>query len=116
MDDEHGLKMQMSLLKGITTGALIKELMARGALRGYGSSEYLPGVVAERFAGVEENLRTLVRAKQVDKLAQVLVDEGVIDFTERRVADTDPAAPPNDMIYEAEFLTLDPKAEMGSLG
>jgi len=103
-------------LKGVTTGAMIKELMARGALRGYGSNEYVPGIVQERFAQSMDDLRRYVRARQVDALARALVHENIVDYTERRAAATDPSAPPNDLIFGVELLTLAPKADMGGLG
>jgi hypothetical protein len=113
---ENEEKFNTDHLKGVTTGAMIKELMARGALRGYGANEYVPGIVQERFAQGMDELRRYVQARQVDSLARSLVNENIVDFTERRVADTDPSAPPNDLIFGVELLTLDPKADMGGLG
>ena len=95
-------------LKLIPAKDIVRELIERGVLRAMGATEYVPGIVRQRMAMEPAAFARIVEAKLVDAMTKQLIIQHAIDLTHTKATDDDPAAPPNDVIYRAEILTIDP--------
>ena len=95
-------------LKLIPSKDLVVELMNRGVLRAMGATEYVPGIVRQRMAMEPAAFERIVEAKLVDAMTKQLITQHAIDMTHDKATATDPDAPPNDVVYRAEVLTIDP--------
>jgi len=105
-----------------TTEELVRELIARGALRSYGVSKYVPGIVRTRYIAEigerAERFSQQIRAELIHEITKSLATTPIMSFDETRAQDIpgNEHVAPNDMIYTASLLTLDPAADMEAKG
>jgi hypothetical protein len=112
-----------NLLRCLPAKDLVQELMTRGVLRAYGATHYVPSVVRSRATVTGEDLDAhawsarrdrmtpekfgeVIRATLTHQLIKSAVTNGIVSLSDS--APSDPAAPPNDRVYEAMIMTLDP--------
>jgi len=89
---------------------LVVELMERGALRGYGATEYLPHSVTSR---AQHDLTSYATAKLTKSITEHVARAGVTSFTQTTAQQRGyEDAHPEDVIIEAMLLTLDPDYEL----
>lgn len=97
-----------------TSQKLVDELMQRGVLRLFGTQEYVPGVVMNRSGHDEEEMNKYMQARLTSAMSRAMAQYNLLGFS--KSAPTDPAAPPNDRVWEATVLTIDPGADLTLTG
>lgn len=97
-----------------TSEALVDELVERGVLRIFGVQEYVPGIVMARSGRAPEDMDRYMSARLVASLSRVMAQYNLIAFSKE--APDDPAAPPNDRVWVASILTVDPEADLSRTG
>ncbi len=98
-------------LNNVPASELVRELLERGVLQGYGASKYVPAAVVKRYEGTED-FDKIIHSQMVHELAKSLVSNHIVDVSVAPATETDPGAPPNDKVYRTMVLTLNPAVEL----
>lgn len=102
-------------LRDISSADMVRELMARGAIRAYGMTEFVPGIVRQRYTSDKRPaFDAVIRARMIHDMAKTLAAQGVISFemTYPRREGREGSFEPTDVQHKATFLTLDPTYDL----